>query len=106
MITIVDDLGEIKVNRGTAFGIAMDFDEAVTGWTFMLYVKTRRTDPDASAASSVTGSITDAATGTVQFDVPAAATDLTPGTYTIKILWTDASGKSQSTQGLLYIEAA
>lgn len=73
----------------TRDGVAVD----ITGSTFKLTVNTEQNPTDiTNQLLSVTGTITDAAAGQMEFAPSALEADQTPGDYYYDVQMTDASG--------------
>lgn len=72
-----------------AAGVVID----ITGFSFLLTVDPSPTPSDALGnLFQLTGTITDAANGVVEFAPSAVQSDQTPSTYFYDIQWTDGAG--------------
>lgn len=97
-----EDIAEINLIRargdttGDVFEVK-DKDEAaldITGYSFLLTVNTSKTPTDiTNQRYSLTGNITDAVSGVVEFAPDAVEADQAPGTYYYDIQMTDLGGK-------------
>ena len=77
----------------TSAGVAVD----ITGASFIMTIDTLRAPPDnTTKVATLTGVITGASSGQVQFPFTAPDADQTPGKYYFDIQMTDAGGKIQT----------
>ena len=91
---------DITRKRGDTYGIEFAITDSsgtaidVTGYTFLMTVDTSKAPTNSdNNVFQLTGTITDAAAGLVEFAPTALQADMTPGTYFFDCQMTDDTGR-------------